>query len=591
MKKRFLSMMLIAALAMSVLSGCAAGSTPAETTVTETTRATQAAAEPVETTAPTAPAATEAPASEKNGDIMILYTSDVHCGIDQNFGYAGVEQVRFGLEAQGYTTILVDNGDAIQGDVIGTVTAGEGIIQLMNDTGYDVAIPGNHEFDYTTENFLKLVEKANFPYISCNFRKEGELVLAPYIILEAAGKKIAFVGVTTPKAITSSTPKYFQNEQGEFIYDFCQDKTGEALYNAVQEAVNGARAEGADYVLVMAHVGNEEDCAPWTYADIISNTEGIDVFMDGHSHDTEQVVMKNKNGEDVIRTACGTKMQAVGWVKIPADGAIQADLYTWNNDISVPDLFALSNNAANGVAAAKSMLDSTLSEVVASSEVDLTIYDPEAKDDKGAPIRIVRRMETNLGDLCADAYRDQMGTDIALCNGGGVRTSLSAGDITMGGILKVHPFNNEMYVVSATGQQIIDALEWGAAATPKEAGKFLHVSGLTYEIHTYIESSCTSDENGMFTGVSGEYRVKNVCVGGEPIDPNATYTVGGTAYMLLNSGDGYTVFNGCEGRFAGMLDNQALINYIRNTLGGTIGEAYADPYGEGRIVIVEAPAA
>lgn len=578
MKMRFLPMLLAAVVVIGLLAGCAAGNT--DTTPPQAAETTVAATEP---------AVTEAPEPEKNGDIIVLYTSDVHCGIDEGFGYGGLAQVRSALDAQGYTTLLVDNGDAIQGDVLGTVTSGAGIVELMNTVGYDVAIPGNHEFDYGADNFLNLVEKANFPYISSNFRKDGKLVFAPYVICEAAGKKLAFVGITTPKTITSSTPKYFQNEQGEFIYDFCQDETGEMLYNAVQQAVNDARAEGADYVLVMAHTGNEEDCAPWTYADIISNTEGIDVYLDGHSHDTQQVVMNNKNGEKVIRSACGTKLGSVGYVKIPAEGDVEVNLYNWNNKVSAPTLFNLSNPAQDAVVAAKSSLTGTLSQVVAHSTVELTINDPTAKDENGAPIRIVRSAETNLGDFCADAFRDQLGTDIALCNGGGVRTSVKVGDVTLGDILKVHPFNNETYVVTATGQQIVDALEWGASAAPKEAGKFLQVSGITYEIHTYIESSCTADENGMFTGVSGEYRVKNVCVNGQPIDLKATYTVGGTAYILLNSGDGFTVFNGCEGRFAGKLDNQILIDYARNTLGGTIAEAYEDPYGDGRIVIVEAP--
>ena len=209
-------------------------------------------------------------AAEKNGDVMILFTSDVHCGMDQGFGYAGLAQIRDSYEKQGYTTILVDDGDSIQGDTIGAMTKGEAIIDLMNALHYDVATPGNHEFDYGVDQFISLTEKAEFPYISCNFNKEGELVFAPYIIIEAADMKIAFVGVTTPKTITSSTPTYFQNEDGEDIYGFLQDNTGEALCEAVQKAVDDARAEGADYVYVMGHIGLLESCRPWIYSDIIS---------------------------------------------------------------------------------------------------------------------------------------------------------------------------------------------------------------------------------------------------------------------------------------------------------------------------------
>ena len=525
---------------------------------------------------------------ETRPDIVILYTSDVHCGIDQGFGYAGLEQIRDSLVAQGNVVILVDDGDNIQGEAIGTMTKGEALIDLMNKAGYEVAIPGNHEFDYGMDQFLSLAEKAKFQYISCNFNHEGELVFEPYVIKELGGAKVAFVGVTTPKTLTSSTPKYFQNEKGEYVYGFLQDETGEGVYNAVQKAVDDARAEGAEYVIVMGHMGDEEECRPWTYADVIENTTGIDVFLDGHSHDTEQVTMKNKDGEEVIRSACGTKLACVGYCRIAGDGTITAGLYTWNNKESAPVLLGISNDMSKAVEAATATLDAKLKEVVATSQIRLTISDPEAVDENGKPIRMVRRAETNLGDLCADAYRDQSGADIAFVNGGGIRVNIEAGDITLNDILKVHPFGNAMCVIEVTGQQILDALEWGARAVPGENGGFLQVSGLTYEIHSYIDDPCKQDENSMFTGIEGERRVKNVLVNGEPIDPKATYTLASHDYILLNHGDGYTMFDGCkllQDRVK--LDNQVLIDYIVDSLGGSIGEQYDDPYGEGRIVIVE----
>ncbi len=525
-------------------------------------------------------------------DVVVLFTSDVHCGIDQGFGYAGLAAMRDSL-AKSNHVLLVDNGDSIQGEPVGTMTTGEAIIDLMNAVGYDIAIPGNHEFDYGMDRFLELTQKAEFPYLSCNFNKEGEPVLEPYKLVEFDGVKIGFVGVTTPKTLTSSTPKYFQDDSGNFVYGFMQDETGEGVYNAVQSAVDAARAEGAQYVVVMGHIGNEETCAPWTYADIISNTNGIDAFLDGHSHDTDQVVMKNKDGQDVIRSACGTKLGAVGCLRISVDGELSAGLFTWNNEISAPELLGIENEASKAVSAATDTLSEKLSQVVATSTVDLCINDPKATDANGKPIRIVRNAETNLGDLCADAYRDQSGADIAFVNGGGVRAEIAAGDVTLNTILKVHPFGNAMCVVEATGQQILDALEFGARNTPNENGGFLQVSGLSYEIHTYIESSCTTDENGMFTGVTGEYRVKNVMVGGEPLDLEKTYTLASHNYMLKNGGDGFNMFmNDPLLQDEVMLDNQVLINYITGTLEGVVDNQYANPYGEGRIVAVaEAPAA
>ena len=526
--------------------------------------------------------------AEQNGDIVILYTSDVHCGMDQGFGYAGLCRVREAMEEKGYTTLLVDDGDAIQGEPVGTMTRGQAIIEIMNTAGYDVAIPGNHEFDYGMDRFLELTKLAQFPYISCNFNKEGELVFEPYVIKEAAGKKIAFVGVTTPKTLVSSTPKYFMNDEGEFVYGFFQDTTGEGVYNAVQTAVDSARDAGADYVVVLGHMGNEAECAPWTYADVISHTTGIDAFLDGHSHDTEQVIMKDADGQDVIRSACGTKLANIGYLKITADGQFTAGVYPWAADVSAAELFGIENAAAKQVSAASEELAAELDTVVAATAVELTINDPEAVDDNGNPIRMVRRAETNLGDLCADAYRDQSGADIAFVNGGGVRVTIKQGDITKGDILKVHPFGNSLTVIEVTGQQILDALEWGARNVPGENGGFLQVSGLTYEIHSYIASGCKNDENGLFTGVKGKYRVQNVMVGGEKLDLKKTYTLASHDYMLLNHGDGYNMFNGCTVLQESVkLDNQVLLDYIVGTLGGVVGGEYAELTGQGRIVIYE----
>ena len=532
--------------------------------------------------------ADEAAPAERTADVVILFTSDVHCGIEQGFGYAGLQQIRDYLVAEGNDVILVDDGDNIQGEAVGTMTKGEALIDLMNAIGYEVAIPGNHEFDYGMEQFLALTEKANFPYISCNFNHNGELVFDPYVIRELGGAKIAFVGVTTPETLRSSTPRYFQDENGEFVYGFLQDETGEAVYNAVQNAVDAARAEGADYVVVMGHLGNEEECRPWTYADVISNTNGIDVFLDGHSHDTDQVVMKNKDGEEVLRSACGTKLACVGYCRIAADGSVSTGLYTWNNPVAAPALLGIENEMSAAVAAATDVLSEKLQEVVASSIVDLTIFDPVEVDANGRPIRMVRRAETNLGDLCADAYRFQSGADVAFVNGGGVRVNINAGDITLNDILKVHPFGNAMCVIEVTGQQILDALEWGARSVPSENGGFLQVSGLSYEIHSYIESPCLTDENTMFAGIEGERRVKNVLVAGEPIDPEAIYTLASHNYMLLDHGDGYTMFDGAPLlQDSVKLDNQVLIDYITENLGGVIGEEYEDLTGQGRIVIFE----
>ncbi|MGI6172986.1 MAG: bifunctional metallophosphatase/5'-nucleotidase [Christensenellales bacterium] len=527
--------------------------------------------------------AEEATPSGLKSDLVVLFTSDVHCAIDSNFGYAGLALVRDAYAARGNHVLLVDNGDSIQGEPVGTVTRGEANILLMNAVGYDIATIGNHEFDYTMDRFFELVEMADFPYISANFNKDGELVFAPYVIKEFDGVKFAFVGVTTPKTLTSSTPKYFQDENGNFVYGFFQGETGDAFFAAVQTAVDNARAEGANYVVALAHLGNQAEAAPYTYADLLSNTAGIDVLLDGHSHDTYYVEMLNKNGEPVQRIACGTKLEGIGYAKFAVDGTISTGLHTWSDSMSAAALFGLDTEITKAVADATETLNAALAEVVAHTGYDLVIRDPATDE------RIVRNNETNLGDLCADAYRIVSGADIAFVNGGGVRTNIAAGDITRNAILKVHPFGNSMCVVEATGQEILDALEYGVYVFPGEFGGFLQVSGITFEVHTDVPSPVVRDENGMFTGVEGECRVQNVAVGGEALDPEKTYTLACHDYLLKSMGDGYTMFaDNVLLQDCVMLDNQVLATYITEYLGGDIPTEYADPYGQGRITFVTA---
>ena len=525
-----------------------------------------------------------APALTK--DVVVLFTSDVHCGIDQGWGYAGVANMRNSLQADNHV-VLVDDGDAIQGETIGTLTKGSAIIELMNAVGYDIAIPGNHEFDYGMENFLELTKQANFPYISANFTCRDELVFAPYVIKEFDGVKIAFVGMTTPNTITSSTPVYFQDDEGNFIYGFMQDETGDKLYAAVQSAVDAARAEGATYVVAMGHMGIEESCSPYMSTEVITHTTGIDAFLDGHAHETMACnEVKNAEGKTVLRAACGTKLSSVGYLRIAKDGKLTTGLYTWTVDIAAPKLLNLTGDAADAVAAQVAKLDEIRQTVVATSQVPLYVNDPVAVTAEGTPVRIVRNAETNLGDLCADAYRALSNADIAFVNGGGIRKQIEAGDITLDDIYSVHPFGNTMCVIRVTGQQVLDALEWGARAVPSENGGFLQVSGLTYTINADIPSSVVKNDKSEFVKVDGAYRVSDIMVGGQPLDVNKTYTLASHNYMLKDAGDGYTMFGTKNVKLLKdgvMIDNQVLINYIVNNLGGVVGEQYAAP--QGRITI------
>lgn len=517
-------------------------------------------------------------------DIYVLYTNDAHCGYNSGLGYTGVAAIEKMLAAQGKEVILVDNGDAVQGDTIGTLSKGGYIIDIMNAIGYDVATIGNHEFDYGMDAFKANVEKAAFPYTACNFiGPDGNTVVAPYVVVERGGVKIAFVGIATPKTFASSTPTYFQDGNGNYIYSFSEDDTGDKLAAAVQTAVDAARAEGVDYVICLSHLGVDMSCTPWTSSEIINKTNGINVVLDGHSHSViPSETVQNKDGEEVLITSTGTKLENLGYLHIAADGTFTSGL------ISAPAGVFADPEADAFIAGVESQFAELQNTVVAHTDVDLVIKDPVTGE------RIVRSQDTNLGDLCADAYRAMSGAQIGIINGGGVRDSIPAGDITYGQIIKVHPFGNAMCVVKTTGQQILDALELSASKLPAEFGGWLIPSGLKYTVDLNVESTVVLNDKGEFVEVSGERRVKDVVVLNEttgeyePIDPAASYTLACHNYKLKSGGDGYTMFMHDELlQDESMIDNQVLINYIIDVLGGSVGTDYSDPYGQGRVTIIE----
>ncbi|MBQ4423913.1 MAG: bifunctional metallophosphatase/5'-nucleotidase, partial [Clostridia bacterium] len=498
--------------------------------------------------------------AEPTGDTIVLFTNDVHCGIRDGWGYAGVADLKKTLEKHGNEVILVDAGDHIQGGPIGSLTKGEAIIDIMNAVGYDLATLGNHEFDYGMDQLFTLIEKANYPYLSANFMdlETNEAKLDAYKIIEANGKKIAFVGLSTPESITKSTPTYFMNEAGEYIYGFCQDDTGAGVYTAAQAAIDAAKAAGADYVIIVGHMGIDEQSQPWTAPEVIANVTGVDAFIDGHSHSVINTTVKDKDNKDVLHGQTGTKLANVGKLTIKADGTMSLELLPASEKVKDdPEVDAV-------ISAIEAEFEALLNSVVAYTDHDLTVNDP----DTGA--RAVRSAETNLGDLCADAYRYMFDADVAFVNGGGVRANIPTGDITFQQIINVHPFGNTAVLAEVTGQQILDALEMGARVCPSENGGFLQVAGLTYEIHTYLDPNCVVGSDKMWQGTAGldEYRVKNVKVLNkttgeyEALDLAKKYTLASHNYMLKDMGDGFAMFgsNITILEDSGKLDNQVLID-------------------------------
>ena len=498
-------------------------------------------------------------------DIVILHTNDIHCGYLSYDKVAALAQ-----EAD----LLVDAGDAIQGDVIGTLSKGGYITDIMNYLGYDLAIPGNHEFDYGMEQFLYLAEeKANFPYVAANFTSlsTGESCLKAYETFEVNGKTVAFVGIVTPESFTKSTPAYFQDQDGQFIYSFCEGNDGQDLYDAVQAAIDSAKAAGADYVIGVAHLGVDPSSSPWTSYEVITNTHGFDAMIDGHSHSSITETVKDEDGCDVLLQQTGSKLASVGKLTIDENGHIAAKLVDISSVAPDPEATAY-------IASITEKFDQLQNTVVASSQVELTIYDENGQ-------RAIRSAETNLGNLVADAYRVMLDGDISFVNGGGIRDNIAPGDITYGDIIKVHPFGNEMCLAEVTGQQILDALEMGSSALPGENGSFQHVSGMSYTVNTAIPSSVVEDDQGMFVKVDGPYRVTEVTIGTEPLDVNKTYTLASHNYLLKSQGGGFSMFKDVKLiKDCVMIDNQTLIDYIVEELDGVVGESYAKPAG--RITIV-----
>ncbi len=523
-----------------------------------------------------------------NGDeLIILYTNDVHCAID---GYSLLAAYRGELMNKGKNVITVDAGDAIQGEIIGTQTKGSAVVDIMNTVGYDYAVAGNHEFDFGMQTFLDLAEyEANYKYIGANFvdLRTENTVFEPYYIEETSIGKVAFLGLTTPEAITKSTPAYFQDDNGNYIYGFSQD-TLTIFYDTIQNSIDSALAEGAVAVVAVCHTGNDGVTDGWKSTDIISNTEGIDVYIDAHSHETiEKQIVKNRNNEDTILTSSGTKLDKFGQVILSIDGTIDTELID-TNSVKVD---TLSENAQNEYNEVKTKVDAYNAEIsflydsVGKSEANMIVYDETGN-------WLVRREETNMGNFVADAYVAGMdGVDVSLVNAGGIRSEISIGDVTRMDLMRINPWDNEMCVVKVTGQQLADALEFGARSYPENSGGFLQPSSsLTYEIHQWVESPVKVDSMGNFDGFEEgkQRRVRNIIINGEPIDLQKEYAVAGTVYLLTQGGDGFNMFNSKSMTKSEYTDAELLIKYFIETLGGKItAERYGNTEGDGRITVYQ----
>ena len=500
-----------------------------------------------------APAASACWLGDKS-DVTILYTNDVHTYIDKQspkLTYAAIADLKQSYQNAGKDVLLVDAGDHVQGTAYGSMDEGASIIKLMNAAGYDVATPGNHEFDYGMDRAKAIMKEADFPYLSCNWvdLRTGLRVLPSVKVFVRGGRRIAFVGVTTPETFTKSTPAYFMDKaQRKYIYDIQGGEDGKKLYDAVQKAIDKAKLL-ADVVIGLGHLGVDPSSSPWTSEEVIAHTSGFDAFIDGHSH----TVMENKqvqdaSGKAVTLTQTGSYFANVGEMTIAADGTITTKLIPTHDGMDA-GIAAMQTGWVNTV-------DDMLGEKIAVGDSDFYISDPATGK------RRIRSAETNLGDFVADGIYtyfnevEKLHCDVAIMNGGGIRADVPAGDWTFKTCKQVSPFGNVACLMSVTGKQIQDALEFAArfaGEDGKENGGFLQVAGATYEIHTDIPNTVQTDEKNVWIGsATGTPRVQNVKIYDKasgsylPLDPGATYALAGMNYTLRNLGDGFAMFDGAE---------------------------------------------
>ena len=485
-------------------------------------------------------------------DVTILYTNDVHTYIDNKSPkptYAAIAALKKSIEDTGRDVLLVDAGDHIQGTAYGSMDDGATIIELMNEAGYDLATPGNHEFDYGMARAKAVLQEADFPYVSCNWvdLRTGFNVLPSVKFFFVGGRKIAFVGVTTPETFTKSTPAYFMNDaQTKYIYDILGGEDGQKLYDAVQEAIDKAEFWGADTIIGLGHLGVDPSSSPWTSEEVIAHTHGFTAFIDGHSH----TVMANKqvtdaSGKAVTLTQTGSYFKNIGKMTVGADGTITTELIDTYEGLDA----AVAATASNWISA----VDDMLGEEIAVGDTKFYINDPATGK------RRIRSGETNLGDFVADGIYtyfneiEELHCDIAIMNGGGIRTDVEAGPWSFKTCKTVSPFGNVACLMSVTGQQIQDALEFGArfaGAEGKENGGFLQVAGARYTIHPMIPNTVQTNDKNVWTGSATTPRVSNVEIYDkttgtyQPLDPNATYALAGMNYTLRNLGDGFAMFDG-----------------------------------------------
>ena len=511
-------------------------------------------------------AGAEEPAEDLSDSIIILHTNDVHGAID---GYAKAAALKKTYEDMGAYVLLMDAGDFIQGDPTVSTSEGATAVELMNMAGYDVAAPGNHEFDYGYANLKDLAGKAEFPIVAANVLYGGKTAFTDNVTFTAPdGTKIGVFGLDTPETSTKAHPAKIKGVT--FLAD-------DDLVACAQEQVNELEAEGCDIIVCLGHLGIDDESTGNRSIDLLEEVDGVDLFIDGHSHSDLNDVLEAV-GEDglvngTLLTSTGTKFESIGVVVI-SDGVMQAINIPTSDIVVKPD-----KTVADRAAAIQKEIDDEYGAAFAKTEVELNGVKAE-----------VRTGETNLGNLITDALvwgAAEAGTkvDAAVTNGGGIRASIAKGGITKKDVNTVLPFGNTLSIVKVTGAELLEALEASTYCTPETIGGFPHVSGIVFTVDT----GKPYDQGEQYPG-STYYAPKSIqrvtiqSVGGKAFDPKATYTIA-TNDFLAAGGDTYYAFKTASVNYdLGAPMDEVVMDYITEELDGVVT---AEEYGaaEGRITI------
>lgn len=515
--------------------------------------------------------------AQRSGDVVVLYENDVHCAVD---GYSVLAGLRDSLREMGCHVAVVSAGDFFFGGAIGAASKGEFVARLMNAVGYDAVCLGNHEFDCGLRQLRHLEAMLTAPLLCCNFFPNTYMEMRsrhsynyqpspfnPFVVRDLGGMHVAFVGVTTPTTMYTSNPSSFKDAEGNYIYNFSPNN----LVAMVQRSIDAARAAGAQFVVLLSHLGDSDGV--FTSVEVVSQLNGVDAVLDGHDHHIIPCRrIEDKQGCLVPLSSTGAQFQKIGMMVI--SNQAQSEKHIGFKLLATDSLGrkdCISSAVFDSVQAIHKAFDQMGSHVVATTSMLLLAEEND--------IRVCRLRETNLGDLVADAYRILMGADIGWMNSGGIRANVPAGPITHNQLFTVCPYNNRIVVISATGRDILNALETAVREYPKAEGCFPQVSGISFTFDPSVSSSVVLDSNGNFLCVAGPYRVRDVRVGDKPLELDDTYTIAGPEYVLLKGGDAINFPSRKQIASKDVSDLEILEDYILNNLNGHIESPYDQPQG------------